>query len=396
MKSSSLLIAFLALFALISACAPPSADLEETPSPAPTFTSIPTYTPSPPQPTPTTYAGWLLDQAIPQPGTVALDFVALTCSAAWSSSIQFIPCPGNPDDLSNGYIEALAGTSVESGESTDLPALLTIPPQMDGYGGIFGRYPSFTVQPGDRFRAVLTCQQSPCGAVEYALDYYDSNGKYSNFPSYWPNPFIEFAESGQHITAIDLPLDFLAGKTVDFTLVIRDQSAVSGDRYLWIAPHIYRDPANTSATPLPQPGSSSAPTIEPAVDDTPGVIRGLVDMKTAPPYLNDPVTTNGLGVPVVVVFFNLDDGTWWWVQTTQTHPNFQMTVPPGLYYILAYAPGVADIPYITGAYTGGTPSCGQPLVAVQVPPGGSALGIFITDWCEYPDRPEKPPGVPIP
>ncbi|MDH3942872.1 MAG: hypothetical protein OEV06_02100 [Anaerolineae bacterium] len=396
MNYSRLTIFILTLLALLAACGTP-AEIAETPAqPEATFSPIPTFTPAPPQPSPTSHAQGILEQAAPKPGTVALDFVALTCSAAWSSSIQFNPCPGDPDDLSDGYIEALSGTAIESGETTDLPALLTIPPQADGYGGIFGRYPSFTVQPGDRFRAVLTCQQSPCGAVEYALDYFDAAGKYSEFPSYWPDPFKDFAESGHHIIAIDLPLDFLAGQTVDFTLVIRDQSAVSGDRYLWIAPHIYRDPANTSATPLPQPGSSRAPTPENAADNTPGIIRGLVDMKTAPPYLNDPITTNGLGVPVVVVFFNLDDGTWWWVHTTATHPNFQMTVTPGRYVVLAYAPGVADIPYITGAYTGGAPSCGQPLVAVEVPPNGSALGIFITDWCEYPDRPEKPPGVPIP
>jgi hypothetical protein len=47
-------------------------------------------------------------------------------------------------------------------------------------------------------------------------------------------------------------------------------------------------------------------------------------MSAAPPYLNDPIVTGGLGVPVVVVAFNLDDGTYFWVDTTPTHPDFSL------------------------------------------------------------------------
>lgn len=215
-----------------------------------------TATQIPPTDDPPSPMALAIEAARPVPGTVALDFVALACSATWSSSIVFTACPGDPNDLSNGYIEPLLQAELESGESVDLPALLTIPPQADSqYGGIFGRYRSFTVQPGDRFRALITCQRAPCGEVEYALDTYDANGVFHGYPLNLPNPFKEYAESGFHFAVIDLSLDYLVGQTVDLVLVVRDQSYLQGDRYLWIAPHIYRDPRNTSATPLPPIGN---------------------------------------------------------------------------------------------------------------------------------------------
>jgi hypothetical protein len=83
-----------------------------------------------------------------------------------------------------------------------------------------------------------------------------------------------------------------------------------------------------------------------------GTISGRVDMSAAPPYLNDPIVTGGLGVPVVVAAFNLDNGTYAWVDTTLTRPDFSLTLPAGRYHIVAYGQGVADVAYVTGGYTG--------------------------------------------
>lgn len=129
-----------------------------------------------------------------------------------------------------------------------------------------------------------------------------------------------------------------------------------------------------------------------------GFISGRVDMSTAPPYLNDPLIGSS---PVVVVFFNLDDGTYWYIQTSQTgHPDYKMSVPSGTYQIVAYGRGVGDLPFVAAGYTGENPSCGKALKTVVVEPNVRVDDIVIADWnwtcggSAY--RPDKPADAPIP
>jgi hypothetical protein len=196
---------------------------------------------------------------------------------------------------------------------------------------------------------------------------------------------------------IEEDLSPLAGQTVEFTLVVRDQRNQGSDLAVWVAPYIWRDPSQTRSTPIPTPTFRPSSPTE-STDSTPGVISGLVDMSSAPPYLTDPM--NPGGTPVITVFFNLDDGTYWWYHTAPTHPNFQMTVTPGRYQIVAYAPGVGGQPYVTAGYTGANPSCGLPLAEVTVTPNGTVSGIQIADWnwlCNGDAfRPPKPADVPSP
>ncbi len=156
-------------------------------------------------------------------------------------------------------------------------------------------------------------------------------------------------------------------------------------------------PSATAAAPTAQPPT---PTAQPPPL---AVLSGRVDMASAPPYLNDPIVTGGLGVPVVVVAFNLNDGTRYWVDTTPTHPNYEVQVPSGRYHLVAYGhglPSLPDLPYVAGAYTGMNPSCGQDLVEVAVGAGEVRSGVDIADWnwsCNgtaY--RPAKPDEVSVP
>jgi len=115
----------------------------------------------------------------------------------------------------------------------------------------------------------------------------------------------------------------------------------------------------------------------PPVDNTPATLRGQVDMSSAPPYLNDPVLGSA---PLAVVFFNLDNGAHWYVQTTQGDPTFEINVPPGAYQVVAYGHGVEDLSYVAAGYTGKNPSCGQELKIVTVEPGADIHNIAIADW----------------
>jgi hypothetical protein len=90
---------------------------------------------------------------------------------------------------------------------------------------------------------------------------------------------------------------------------MREKGSAENNWLMLIQPHIKRDP---NALPAPTKAPTSTPEL---ADKAPGVISGVVDMSTSPPYLTDPMNEAG-GTPVVVTFFNLDDGTYWYIQTS--------------------------------------------------------------------------------
>jgi len=389
---------FLLLAILLTACAPPAmetpAPTPSPPLPSPTATDWPLAATVPRTPTPDPN---LLNLDIPDPATVALDFVADRCDAQWSSNSVYLDCPGDPADTAGGYVGLYEDRTILGGSTTDLPTLLTIPAHVGGTG-IFGRYPPFNVQYGDEFRAFLTCVAGSECDVTFHLEYFDAQGGYhemrQSFGFESLNSISGLREPG---IPIQFNLDSLAGLTVEFTLAVREEGELDGDQALWVAPHIYRNPDYTPPTLAP---TTSSPSASPTEEGVPGVISGFVDMGDAPPYLNDPHVYGGLGKPVTVMFFNVDDGSWWWIQTTPTHPYYQMTVPPGRYYVVAYGSGVGDIPYVTGAYTGSHPSCGQAVAVVEVGSNEHVENIVVDDWnwsCGGTAfRPAKPPEVPVP
>jgi hypothetical protein len=377
-----------------------------TTGPAPDATTSPTSTPTTAAvvntpmiaPSPTEHSVLV---ATAEPGTLVLDFVALMCSAQWSNSALYLPCPGDENAVSAGYIGRVETPTLSSGQVVQAPALLTVPTREGTGRGIFGRYASFMVQPGDIFYATLACQQGE-GACEvaFSLHYYNEAGVFQTQPlGEWTFSSAE-GDPSMAATPVQVPLSALGGQTVEFVLTVREEGDSQDDRALWILPHIQRDPSAPLITPASTESASQFGIVPTPSGSGTGVISGMVDMSSAPPYLNDPITTGGKGVPVVVVFYNLDDGTWWWVHTTATHPAYQMTVTTGRYHVVAYAHGVADVPYVAGAYTGDNPSCGQPMATVTVARNEHIQGIDIADWnwtCGGTAfRHEKPSDIPIP
>jgi len=370
------------LTVLLAACAPAT----NTPAPVPTatrpiFTPIPTFTATAETPS--------LSIPADEPGTLVMDFVARACEAKWSNNAYHFPCPGDLTDISKGYIEYSDHAIIEGMISVSAPVLIGLPGQGGGSGiGLFGHYPSVTVQSGDRFKSILACQgDAPCD-VEFAIEYFDANGEYHS-----ENRWQWRHKAGEGPLEIDINLSALSGQTVEFLLVVREQGSAQNAWTVWINPRIGRNP-----NAQPAPTKALQPTITPSTDSIPGVISGWVDMSTAPPYLNDPVAGSSA---VVVTFFNRDDGKYWFIQTSLTgHPNYQMTLPPGNYQVVAYGRGVGDVPYVSAGYTGNNPSCGQALKTVYIGPNARINDIVIADWnwtCSgNADRPAKPGEVPIP
>ncbi|NOT03462.1 MAG: hypothetical protein HOP27_02565 [Anaerolineales bacterium] len=216
----------LCLLSLIPSACAPSASSTSIPTPvvvepSPIFTAIPTFTPTV-SPTSTPIASL---------GTIALDFTALLCNAEWMNGAhKLTPCPPLNADLSGGYAATLDPRL--EGLPANVPALLIVPTA----NAFFLRYPSFTVGAKDRFRATLQCPSSmPCD-VQFALEYYDANGKYHEFMA-WDY------KAGEDPINVDADLSSLTGQSVDFVLTLRLFHAIENtqqDNGIWIAPHIYR------------------------------------------------------------------------------------------------------------------------------------------------------------
>jgi len=181
-------------------------------------------------------------KAPPVSGT-AYDLVANACSAQWSSGAGSLTCPSTNNDV-NGFVLTQSIARLEDGTTRIAPNLLTVP-QNTFNGYIRGIYPSFRVQNGDHFRAVVNCERdaTSCGVL-FRVDYQLSDGIIRDF---WA-----FGERYEGNTfAVDLDLSPLAGKDVKLVLTVLSLGSPTGDRALWVEPRIVRTAPVVTVTPNP-------------------------------------------------------------------------------------------------------------------------------------------------
>ncbi len=203
----------------------PTATVDVLPSEAPTSTPAPTPAPTL-SPTPDVSVIGLPAEAA---GTVAYDFAAKLCSADWIVNSQPVPCNGPDPSTTSGYVGLLGG--LDQGVPANIPVLLMYPPQ-GGSDTISGTYPGFTVQKGDRFRAILGCRAHNFCDVNFGIDYYTASGK--SGLKHWSYLFTDPA------IVVDYPLDSVAGLTVRFSLSVQRNGEGQQAYAVWLAPHIYR------------------------------------------------------------------------------------------------------------------------------------------------------------
>jgi len=170
-------------------------------------------------------------KAPPLTGT-AYDFVLNACSAQWFSGAGLLNCPGTNNN-NNGFVLRQSSARLEDGTLLLRPSLLTMP-QNTFNGYIRAVYPSFKVQNGDHFQAVVGCENgaTSCGVL-FRLDYQLADGLIRDF---WA-----FGERYEGNTfTVDLDLSSLAGQDVKFVFSILSLGPASGDRALWVEPRITR------------------------------------------------------------------------------------------------------------------------------------------------------------
>ena len=183
-------------------------------------------------------AFWV-DINVKGPSYAVYDFAASYCEADWENNNRSLPCPGNEDD-SKGYVIKLNEPRMENGSREDEPGLLTVP-KMTTDGLISGTYPAFTVQNGDRFRALVNCQYraKKCNVIfklQYKLD-----GTVRTLGSWYE------VYEGQYYS-VDVDLSALDGRNVKFILTVLSNGSPADDEAVWVAPRIIR-PGAPTATP---------------------------------------------------------------------------------------------------------------------------------------------------
>jgi hypothetical protein len=207
-------------------------------------------------------AVWV-DIKVKGPSYVAYDFVANYCNAEWANKNSALPCPGTEDD-GNGYVIKLNSPKLENGASEGEPGLLTFP-QDKNNGIISGQYPAFTVQAGDRFRAIVNCKYNSkkCN-VMFRLDY-KNNGKIKTLATWYE------AYEGNYYP-VDLDLSSLEGQTVKFILFVSANGENNNDNAIWVNPQIVRQgPPPPTLTPSKTltPTTTFTPSLTPTSTLTP-------------------------------------------------------------------------------------------------------------------------------
>jgi hypothetical protein len=191
--------------------------------------STPTLLPSatvPPLPTPDFSVVGLPTE---EDGTLVFDFVEQMCEAQWFNRGQELPCPGNDQQSSAGYVKQLDAEF--QGLPSNINILLAYTPQ-EKYDTISSKYPAITVQKGDRFRVVLACREHSFCDVEFVMNFSSDGG--SAGLTHWKYLFAD------EPMVVDYSLDAIAGETVQFELAVRAHDNPSEAYAIWIAPHIYR------------------------------------------------------------------------------------------------------------------------------------------------------------
>jgi hypothetical protein len=193
---------------------------------------------------------------------MAYDFATNACAATWYTGAGQIPanqCPGTDGDA-KGFVLKVSNPRLESGATDTRPGIITFPQNVQN-GYIQGFFPTFRVQNGDRFRSVINCEYNATNCyVAFRLDY-ELGGQIRTF---W-GPFLERYEG--RFYNVDVDLSSLAGKDVKFILTVLAAGVATGDRALWVGPHIYRAGA-TPPTAVSQTATATATGQTPAATAT--------------------------------------------------------------------------------------------------------------------------------
>lgn len=166
----------------------------------------------------------------PEPG-MAFDFTSNFCSAEWTTAQGLMACPSKELAGDEGAVIRSFTPWLENNSQDNEPALLVMPDVSDT-GYISAIYPKFKVKEGDRFKTVIGCLRKAFKCrVTFNVNYTEDGIVVKNLLT-WEEIF-----DGK-LKSIDLNLDQLKGKTVQFILRVDNSGTSLDDQAFWLWPRI--------------------------------------------------------------------------------------------------------------------------------------------------------------
>jgi len=170
-------------------------------------------------------------------GALQFDFVGSASSASWYSAAgdsAGLPLVfGGPLDNPDGAALIVDQLHLETGQTSG-KVLLTVPKdQQDGY--VYGIFPVYQVQAGDRFKARVGFADNPngqCGVGQVIFQIAARIGDEINTLQEIPT-----ACDGA-LTPVDLSLSNLSGQSVEIILTVRADGSPQDDWAVWNSPRI--------------------------------------------------------------------------------------------------------------------------------------------------------------
>ncbi len=166
----------------------------------------------------------------PEPG-LTFDFTANFCMAQWTNPNGSLPCPSETLIGEEGGVMRSYTPLLENMSKDNEPALLLLPAEGKS-GFISAIYPPYKVNEGDQFESVIGCLQTmPKCKVVFELNYTEDGETVQNLLSW------EEVYDGR-LKRLEIDLEELHGKTVQFILSVNNAGDSADDQVFWLWPRI--------------------------------------------------------------------------------------------------------------------------------------------------------------
>jgi hypothetical protein len=157
------------------------------------------------------------------------DLATRACDAEWRSAAGALACPGSTGDNS-GFVVRVDNPTLQDGVALSGVALETHPQWTDA-GVISGKYPAFTIESGDHFKAKIGCLNGGGGCnVEMQLNYRDGSGLHNL--AKWNMAYADAPKD------VDVDLSALNGQSIQIVLAVSANGSAGQDWAVWYWPRI--------------------------------------------------------------------------------------------------------------------------------------------------------------
>jgi hypothetical protein len=165
---------------------------------------------------------------------IAYDFIAQASKATWIGGggggeviLNFSGDDGDPNGVAKLKQDITLENHAEAGRT-----LITHPKHVD-FGSIYGTYPEYTVQSGDHFKSRLGFLEN-CGEGQVVFQLWYQEGDAQTKLAEWSD------SCDGSLVSVDTDLSNLAGKKVQFVLVVSADGSPVDDLTIWGSTRIER------------------------------------------------------------------------------------------------------------------------------------------------------------